>query len=140
MTSFRQIEANRRNTLFRAEDGEGEARPRRSKLRHGLTEETAIDGLEDSEDYRAFEAAIIANYDARTSVERELVCGGPRCSAASGESFRLRPGSSRFNLTSSVNAGPFFASHHPMERRMYVQPRILPIAIRDLTFCFPQQC
>jgi hypothetical protein len=32
-----------------------------------------IDGLEDSEDYRGFEAAIIADYDAETAVERELV-------------------------------------------------------------------
>jgi hypothetical protein len=32
-----------------------------------------IDGLQDSEDYRAFEAAVIADYDARTAVERELV-------------------------------------------------------------------
>jgi hypothetical protein len=32
-----------------------------------------IDGLEDSEDYRAFEAAVIADYDAQTAVERELV-------------------------------------------------------------------
>ena len=39
----------------------------------GLTAETVIDGLEDSEDYRGFEAAIIADYDAETAVERELV-------------------------------------------------------------------
>jgi hypothetical protein len=32
-----------------------------------------IDGLEDSEDYRAFEAAVIADYDPWTAVERELV-------------------------------------------------------------------
>jgi hypothetical protein len=32
-----------------------------------------IDGLEDSEDHRGFEAAIIADYDAETAVERELV-------------------------------------------------------------------
>jgi hypothetical protein len=32
-----------------------------------------IDDLEDIEDYRAFEAAVIADYDARTVVERELV-------------------------------------------------------------------
>jgi len=42
-------------------------------LRHALTADTAIDGLEDSEDYRGFEAAIIADYDAETAVERELV-------------------------------------------------------------------
>jgi hypothetical protein len=38
-----------------------------------LTAETVIDGLEDSEDYRAFETAVIADYDAQTAVERELV-------------------------------------------------------------------
>jgi hypothetical protein len=32
-----------------------------------------IDGLEDSEDYRLFEAAVIADYKAQTAVERELV-------------------------------------------------------------------
>jgi hypothetical protein len=37
------------------------------------TAETVIDGLEDSEDYRGFEAAIIADYNAETAVERELV-------------------------------------------------------------------
>ena len=46
---------------------------RRNALRHGHTAETVIDGLEDSEDYRGFEAAIIADYDAETAVERELV-------------------------------------------------------------------
>ena len=32
-----------------------------------------IGALEDAEDYRAFEAAIIADYDAQSAVERELV-------------------------------------------------------------------
>jgi hypothetical protein len=75
MTSFRQIEANRRNALRstgpKTEDGK--RRSRRNALRHGLTAETVIDGLEDSEDYRAFEAAVISDYDAETAVERELV-------------------------------------------------------------------
>jgi hypothetical protein len=75
MTSFRQIEANRRNALRstgpKAEEGKRQSR--RNAMRHGLTAETVIDGLEDSEDYRAFEAAVIADYDARTAVERELV-------------------------------------------------------------------
>jgi hypothetical protein len=35
--------------------------------------ETVIDALEDAEDYQAFEAAIIADYDAQSTVERELV-------------------------------------------------------------------
>ena len=75
MTSFRQIEANRRNALGstgpKTEDGK--RRSRRNAVRHGLTAETVVVALEDIEDYRAFEAAIIADYDARTAVERELV-------------------------------------------------------------------
>ena len=75
MTSFRQIEANRRNALRSTgpKTEEGKRQSRRNALRHGLTAETVIDGLEDSEDYHAFEAAVIADYDAQTAVERELV-------------------------------------------------------------------
>ena len=49
------------------------ARSRRNAVRHGLTAETVIGALEDAEDYKAFEAAIIADYDAQSAVERELV-------------------------------------------------------------------
>ena len=75
MTSFRQIEANQRNASRSTgpTSDEGKRQSRRNALRHGLTAETVIDGLEDIEDYRAFEAAVIADYDARTAVERELV-------------------------------------------------------------------
>jgi hypothetical protein len=75
MTSFRQIEANRRNALRSTgpTTDDGKRQSRRNALRHGLSAETVIDGLEDSEDYRAFEAAVIEDYDARTAVERELV-------------------------------------------------------------------
>jgi hypothetical protein len=38
-----------------------------------LTAETVIGALEAGEDYRAFEAAITADYDAQSAVERELV-------------------------------------------------------------------
>ncbi|MGA2818706.1 MAG: hypothetical protein ABSE67_20930, partial [Xanthobacteraceae bacterium] len=38
-----------------------------------MTAETVIGALEDAEDYTAFEAAIIADYDAQSAVERELV-------------------------------------------------------------------
>src|SRR5208282_3913344 len=75
MTSWRQFQANRLNALKstgpRTEDGKRISR--RNALRHGLTAETVIEGLEDSEDYRGFEAAIIADYDAQTAVESELV-------------------------------------------------------------------
>jgi len=75
MTSFRQIEANRRNARLSTgpvtEDGK--KRSRQNALRHGLTAETIIDALEDAEDYAAFEMAVTADYDAQSVVERELV-------------------------------------------------------------------
>src|SRR5258707_6112004 len=75
MTSFRQIEANRRNAIRSTGPNteEGKRRSRRNALRHGLCAETVIDIVEDIKDYRAFEAAVIADNDARTAVERELV-------------------------------------------------------------------
>src|SRR5215468_8334121 len=75
MTSFKQIEANRRNALRstgpKAEAGKEVSR--RNAVRHGLTAETVICALEDAEDYQAFEAAITADYEAQSTVERELV-------------------------------------------------------------------
>src|SRR2546423_1325055 len=75
MTSYKQIEANRRNA--RRSTGpitaEGKLRSRRNAVRHGLTAETVIGALEYAEDYKAFEAAVIADYDAQSAVERELV-------------------------------------------------------------------
>jgi hypothetical protein len=75
MTSWQQFQANRLNALKSTgpRTEEGKRASRRNAIRHGLTAETVIDGLEDSEDYRGFEAAIIADYDAETAVERELV-------------------------------------------------------------------
>jgi hypothetical protein len=76
VTSRRQIEANRRNATRSsgpAAPTEGpnialgktpSARPLRRNRRWGL---------EDVEDYKGFEAAIIADFNAETAVERELV-------------------------------------------------------------------
>jgi hypothetical protein len=75
MTSLRQIAANQRNA-FRStgpNTEEGKRRSRVNALRHGLCAETVIELVEDVEDYRAFEAAVIADYEAQTAVERELV-------------------------------------------------------------------
>src|SRR5262245_50243986 len=75
MTSIKQIEANRRNSLKstgpKTEAGQGTSR--RNALRHGLTAETVIGALEDTEDYKAFEGVITTDYDAQSAVERELV-------------------------------------------------------------------
>ena len=75
MSSLKQIDANRRNALKSTgpTTPEGKERSRRNALRHGLTAETVIAALEDTEDYEAFEAAVIADYDAESAVERELV-------------------------------------------------------------------
>ena len=75
MSSIRQIEANRRNALKSTgpTTAEGKHRSRCNAVRHGLTAETVISALEDAEDYKAFEAAIIGDYDAQSAVERELV-------------------------------------------------------------------
>ena len=75
MTSFRQIEANRRNAIRSTGPSteEGKRRSRRNAVRHGLCAETVVETVEDIEDYSAFEAAVIADYDAQTAVERELV-------------------------------------------------------------------
>jgi hypothetical protein len=75
VTSFKQIAANRANA--RRSTGpiteEGKQRSRCNAVRHGLTAETVIGALEDAEDYEALEAAITADYDAQSAVERELV-------------------------------------------------------------------
>jgi hypothetical protein len=75
MSSFRQIEANRRNA--RLSTGpvteEGKRKSRQNAIRHGLTAETVIDALEVADDYAAFEMSVTADYDAQSAVERELV-------------------------------------------------------------------
>ena len=75
MTSFKQVEANRRNACKSTGPitEEGKQRSRCNAVRHGLTAETVIGALEDADDYKVFEAAIIADYDVQSAVERELV-------------------------------------------------------------------
>ena len=75
MSSLKKIEANRRNALKSTgpTTDEGKERSRCNAVRHGLTAETIIADLENAADYQAFETAVIADYDAQTAVERELV-------------------------------------------------------------------
>jgi hypothetical protein len=58
MTSYRQIEANRRNALRSTgpKTQAGKQVSRCNAVRHGLTAETVIGALEDAENYKAFEA------------------------------------------------------------------------------------
>src|SRR5262249_45340963 len=75
MTSYRQIEANKRNALKSTgpTTEAGKEISRRNAVRHGLTAETVISALEDADDYKGLETAITADYDAQSAVERELV-------------------------------------------------------------------
>src|ERR1700745_3027999 len=119
MTSYRQIEANRRNALLstgpRTEEGKLESR--RNALRHGLTAETVIEILEDPEDYKGFEANIIADYDARTAVAGELVLRlstllthqarqRPRGRADAPARWRSRAATTQFDLSGAPRPHP----------------------------------
>src|SRR3974390_2164028 len=105
MTSNRQIEANRRNALKSTgpKTETGKQASRCNAVRHGLTAETVISALEDAEDYKAFEAAIIADYDAQSAVERELV-------------LRLASLLWRLRRATAVETGLFeLEAQHPIE-------------------------
>jgi hypothetical protein len=75
MTTDNQIAANRRNasksTGPRTE--EGKRRSRQNAIRHGLTAETVIAGLENRRSYAQFEQAIIADYEPITAIEYQLI-------------------------------------------------------------------
>jgi hypothetical protein len=75
MTSPRQIEANRLNALKSTgpTSANGKHVSRRNALRHGFTAETVLEPLENPEEYRTFEAAILSEYLPQTPVEHELV-------------------------------------------------------------------
>jgi hypothetical protein len=75
MTSLKQTEAKRRNALKSTgpRTDEGKDASRRNALRHGFTAETVLEPLENHEDCRAFEAAILSEYFPQTPVEQELV-------------------------------------------------------------------
>ena len=75
MTTEKQISANQQNAKHstgpRTESGK--RRSRRNAIRHGLTAETVIDGLEDPADYKGFERAIKSSYSPQTAIEGQLV-------------------------------------------------------------------
>ena len=55
-----------RTEKYWTDDARGQRRSRRNALRHGLTAETVIAAFEDAEDYEAFEATVIFDYDAES--------------------------------------------------------------------------
>jgi hypothetical protein len=63
MTSIRQLEANRRNAIRSTgpTTEAGKHRSRRNAVRHVLCAETVVEMIEDIDDYRGFEAAVIAD-------------------------------------------------------------------------------
>jgi hypothetical protein len=75
MASDRKIAANRQNALMSTgpKTESGKLRSRKNAVRHGLTAETVVPDLEDAEQYSAFESAIVAEYDPKSIVARELV-------------------------------------------------------------------
>jgi hypothetical protein len=119
MTSSRQIEANRRNALKstgpKTEDGKQTSRC--NAVRHGLTAETVIGALEDAEEYKAFEAAITADYDAQSAVERELV-------------LRLASILWRLRRATTMETGLFEIQAHHLQN--YRENRQLPTDSRDV--------
>jgi|SRR3954470_3028322 hypothetical protein len=113
MTSFKQIDANRRNARQSTcpNTQEGKLRSRRS-VRHGLTAETVIGALEHGEDYKAFEAIVMADYDAQSALERELVLRvepPPWSPPASGTSGHSIPERDRRHLYCTLETLPCFA-------------------------------
>lgn len=121
MTSFRQWHANRNNA--RKSTGptteEGKQQSRCNAVRHGLTAETVIGALEDAEDYKAFEAAIIADYDAQSAVERELV-------------LRLASALWRLRRATTIETGLFEIQAEHLSG--FSEPRKLQPASRDVVY------
>jgi hypothetical protein len=74
MTSQKQNEANRRNSLLSTgpRTAEGKEHSRQNAYRHGLTAETVLPGIENASEYAAFETAIVTDYSPQSVVEREL--------------------------------------------------------------------
>lgn len=75
MSSVKQITANRLNAKKSTgpRSRPGKLRTRQNALRHGLTAETVIKVLEDPDEYKAFEAGIVADFRPRNGVEQALV-------------------------------------------------------------------
>lgn len=74
MSSVKKITANRLNAQKSTgpRSTHGKLRSRANAWRHGLAAETVIAGLEDADEYTAFEESILADYQPRTTVDHAL--------------------------------------------------------------------
>jgi hypothetical protein len=75
MASEKQVSANRRNAVKSTGPitQNGKLQSRRNAMRHGLTAETVVPAIEDSQEFEYFAAAIRADYEPVSTIEHELV-------------------------------------------------------------------
>ena len=75
MASDKQASANRRNATKSTgpKTQSGKLRSRANSTRHGLTATTVVTAIENTEEFKLFEAAIKADYQPVSTVEHELV-------------------------------------------------------------------
>ena len=75
MSSYKQIEANRRNAARSTgpRTAAGKLRSRQNAVRHGLTAETVVTAMEDAAEFKVFEAAISDDYRPKSVIEHLLV-------------------------------------------------------------------
>lgn len=97
------IAANRRNAQKSTGPvtQQGRDRSRCNAVRHELTAETVINALEDAEDYKAFEAAVIADYDAQST--RGAGIGSAASKSPVAAAARAREEERRWDRLSSRN-------------------------------------
>ena len=140
MTSFQQFQANRRNALRSTgpKTDDGKRRSRVNAVRHGLTAETVVGSLEDAEDYKAFEAAIISDYCAELPSHASWCFGSHRCYGAFVAPPLLRPTflrSKRKLCGSGVLVVPFAIAHSNIRQMVHgpIAARELPGSIKNRT-------
>lgn len=75
MATDRQILANRANARLSTgpRTPQGKTRSRRNAMRHGLTAETVVSGLEDHDSFAAFHEAMLREHPTNSVLKRELL-------------------------------------------------------------------
>jgi len=107
MTTFKQIEANRRNALKSRgpTSAKGKQSSRCNAVRHGLTAETVIGALEDAEDYKAFELPSSRIMMRNRRWSGSLCCGWPVCFGGCAAPPQWKRACSKSRLNTCVSSG-----------------------------------